>query len=203
MIKSYYLAKLLFKLRLPSFNHCEIDKTAKVSSGSVLARVRMGRYSYIGANTSVTDVNIGSFCSIAGDCHIGGGFHSTATVSTSPVFFGGRNFLKTNFANLPNVLPKIVEIGNDVWIGSGVYVKAGVKIGTGAVVGANAVVTHDVEPYSIIAGVPAGEIRKRFDDETIQKLLALAWWDWSEEKLKQYGEFFSDPEKLLCVAENE
>lgn len=67
-------------------------------------------------------------------------------------------------------------IGNDVWIGQGAFIKAGVHIGTGAVIGMGAVVTHDVEPYKIWVGNPARLIRKRFDDEMVQQLLASKWW---------------------------
>ena len=105
--------------------------------------------------------------------------------------------MRKNFAELPYEPSKTVEIGNDVWIGSGVYIKAGIKIGTGAIIGARSVVTHDIEPYSVVAGVPAKEIRKRFDEEAIRKLLELKWWDWPDEKLKKYGEYFNSPEKLF------
>ena len=95
--------------------------------------------------------------------------------------------------------PIVWAVENDVWIGSGVFIKAGVKIGSGAIIGANAVVTHDVEPYSIVAGVPAKEIRKRLDNETIERLLELKWWDWPDDKIRKYAEFFSDPVKLLSA----
>lgn len=202
MIKTYYLAKVLFKMRLPSFNHCEIDKTANVSAGSVFSKVKMGRYSYAGAATYATDARIGNFCSIGGEVHIGGGVHSLSTVSTSPVFLHGRNFLRTNFADISYSPSKTVKIGNDVWVGEGAYIKAGIKVGDGAIIGAHAVVTHDIAPYSVVAGVPAKEIRKRFDDETIEKLLVLSWWDWPDEKLKKYGQYFETPEKLLEAIEN-
>lgn len=76
-----------------------------------------------------------------------------------------------------------VMIGNDVWLGTDAAVMSGVTIGDGAVVGAYAVVTRDVEPYTIVAGNPARPIRKRFDDETIRKLLENRWWDWPREKI--------------------
>lgn len=197
MLKTYYLAKLLFKMRIPSFNRCTIDNTAKVNAGSVLAMATLGRYTYVGANTYITDAKIGNFCSIAGNCHIGGGIHPMDTVSTSPVFLRGRNFLGKNFAQIPYAPSETVEIGHDVWIGENAYIKAGVKIGTGAVIGAHAVVTRDVEPYSVVAGVPAKVLRKRFDDEVISRLLETQWWEWSDEKLAQYGSCFASPEKLL------
>ena len=78
-----------------------------------------------------------------------------------------------------------IIIGNDVWIGYEAVILAGVTIGDGAIIGTRAVVTKDVPPYSIVGGVPAKSIRKRFDDETIVELLRLKWWDWSEEKNAQ------------------
>ncbi|MCB1457648.1 MAG: antibiotic acetyltransferase, partial [Nitratireductor sp.] len=78
-----------------------------------------------------------------------------------------------------------VEIGNDVWIGHGAVIMPGVVIGHGAVVGANAVVTRNVGPYEIVAGVPARRLRMRFADNVIERLLALAWWDWPELQLHE------------------
>ena len=76
-------------------------------------------------------------------------------------------------------------IGNDVWIGYEAVIMSGVKIGDGAIIGTRAVVTKDVPPYTIVGGVPAKPIRRRFDDETIEKLESLRWWDWDCEKIKR------------------
>ena len=88
-----------------------------------------------------------------------------------------------------NMLPESERvcpgICNDVWIGYEALIMAGVHIGNGAIIAARAVVTKDVPPYTIVGGVPARPIRKRFTDDTIQKMEALKWWDWSYEKIKQ------------------
>ena len=76
-------------------------------------------------------------------------------------------------------------IGSDVWIGYEAVILSGVTIGDGAIIGTRAVVTKDVPPYTIVGGVPARPIRKRFDEKTIEKLEALRWWDWDEEKLRR------------------
>ena len=76
-----------------------------------------------------------------------------------------------------------IVVGNDVWIGYEAVILAGVTIGDGAVIGARAVVTKDVPPYTIVGGVPARPIRKRFSDENIARLLELKWWDWPEERI--------------------
>ena len=184
-------------MRISSFKNCSLDPTSKVDSECALSKVKLGRFSYVGSGTRITDTHIGNFCSIGGRCGIGGGIHPTNMVSTSPVFLSGRNILKKNFANIPYEPSKTVTIGNDVWIGEGVCIMSGVSIGDGAIIGAHAVVTKDVGPYSIVAGVPAKEIRMRFDSDTINKLLKIAWWTWSDEKISEFGSCFSDPQKLF------
>ena len=132
---------------------------------------------------------IGKFCSIA----CGAKFlmrsanHSLASLSTYPfpIFYEewGLDVRDITAAWTPK---GDIVIGNDVWIGYEAVVMAGVTIGDGAVIGARAVVTRDVPPYTIVGGVPAKEIRKRFPDETIGTLLKLRWWDWPEEKIQRY-----------------
>ena len=77
-----------------------------------------------------------------------------------------------------------IIVGNDVWIGYEAVIMSGVKIGDGAIIGTRAVVTKHVPPYTIVGGVPAKPIRRRFDDATIEKLEVLRWWDWDYEKIK-------------------
>ena len=78
---------------------------------------------------------------------------------------------------------KPVTIGHDVWIGHGAVIMPGITIGHGAVIGANAVVTRDVEPYMVVAGVPAKVLRPRFDPSVVERLLVLQWWDWTEDRI--------------------
>ena len=98
---------------------------------------------------------------------------------------------------------KTVRIGNDVWIGDGVYIKSGVTIGDGAVIGAHAVVVHDVPPYEIVAGVPAHVIRRRFSDETVERLLQIQWWNWPDDKLRKFSGAFDTPERLFEMLEKD
>jgi acetyltransferase-like isoleucine patch superfamily enzyme len=94
-----------------------------------------------------------------------------------------------------------MEIGNDVWVGYGAIICSGVNIGDGAVVGAGSVVTKDVEPYSIVVGNPARELKKRFSDEVIAELLRIKWWDWDKEKIDKHIKILcsGDIEKLLTI----
>lgn len=131
---------------------------------------------------------IGKFCSIA----CGAKFifncanHTLRSLSTYtfPLFFEEWDWPKSEVAASWDNKGDIV-IGNDVWIGYDAVIMAGVRIGDGAIIGTRAVVTKDVEPYSIVGGVPAKEIRKRFSPDLIEKLQSLQWWNWSQDKIKK------------------
>ena len=131
---------------------------------------------------------IGKFCSIACGAKFlfTSGNHSTKSLSTYtfPVFFDEWGLDAKNICDAWDNKGDIV-IGNDVWIGFEAVIMPGVKIGDGAIIATRAVVTKDVPPYTIVGGVPAKTIRRRFDDEMIKKLEAMRWWDWDEEKIKR------------------
>ena len=131
---------------------------------------------------------IGKFCSIACGAKFlfNSANHTMASLSTYPfpLFFDEWELEKTNVMDAWDNKGDIV-VGNDVWIGYEAVILAGVTIGDGAVIGARAVVTKDVPPYTVVGGVPAKPIKKRFNDETITELLKLKWWNWSEEKISQ------------------
>lgn len=130
---------------------------------------------------------IGKFCSIACGAKFmfTSGNHTLKSLSnyTFPVFFDEWNLPVSEIATAWDNKGDII-IGNDVWIGYEAVIMPGVKIGDGAIIGTRAVVTKDVEPYTIVGGVPAKPIRKRFDEATIEKLLKLEWWNWSKEKIQ-------------------
>lgn len=131
---------------------------------------------------------IGKFCSIA----CGAKFiftsanHNLGSLSTYPfpLFFEEWDLDKSNVTDAWDNKGDIV-IENDVWIGYEAVIMQGVTIGDGAIIGTRAVVTKDVPPYSIVGGVPAKPIRKRFSDEVISQLLVIKWWDWPDEKIKE------------------
>ena len=112
--------------------------------------------------------------------------HTLKSLSTYtfPLFFEEWDLQKADVATAWDNKGDII-IGNDVWIGYDAVIMAGVKIGDGAIIGTRAVVTKDVEPYSIVGGVPAKEIRKRFAPEVIEKIKSLQWWNWPEEKIQK------------------
>ena len=133
-------------------------------------------------------LKIGKFCSIA----CGSKFlftsanHTLGSLSTYtfPIFFDEWGLDAKNIRSAWDNKGDIV-IGNDVWIGYEAVILSGVTIGDGAIIGTRAVVTKDVPPYTIVGGVPAKPIRRRFDDETIAELLRLRWWDWDKEKISR------------------
>ncbi len=174
-----------------------VDVTAAVCSGTRLYRSALGRYSYVGRNSFITNCSIGNFCSIAGNCNIGGTGHPLNWVSTSSVFHKWDNILKKNFARHEYDIFQQTVIGNDVWIATNAMLKAGITVADGAVIGMGAVVTKNVGPYEIWAGNPAKCIRKRFDDETVKKLLESRWWDLPDEQIEMLAPYMTDVEKFL------
>jgi acetyltransferase-like isoleucine patch superfamily enzyme len=77
-----------------------------------------------------------------------------------------------------------INIGNDVWVGAKSTIMSGVKIGDGSIIGAGTTVTKDVPPYSIVVGNPGKIVKYRFDENQIEKLLKISWWDWTEDRIK-------------------
>jgi virginiamycin A acetyltransferase len=129
-------------------------------------------------------LHIGKFCMIASGAEfiMNGANHLVNAVSSYPFAIFGDDWAHAmEGKTYPN--KGDIVIGNDVWIGYQATILSGVTVGHGAIIGSKSVVASDVPPYSIVAGNPARIIRKRFDDETIEKLLALAWWDWDLEKI--------------------
>ena len=131
---------------------------------------------------------IGKFCSIA----CGARFifncanHTLNSLSTYtfPLFFEEWDLNVKDISSAWDNKGDIT-IGNDVWIGYEAVIMSGVTIGDGAIIGTRALVTKDVPPYTIVGGVHAKPIRKRFDDKTIEKLLQIKWWGWPKEKIEK------------------
>lgn len=179
----------------------------------------IGAFTYIGGLSTVARhiKKIGRFCSIATNVSIGLTEHPTNFLSAHHIFEGGgviqmsSQELKDYHAFNKELVVEAaalweqqqaedkVSIGNDVWIGDGVLISRGVTIGDGAVIASRAVVTKSVEPYTIVAGIPARPIKKRFSEELIGKLLEL---DWTKYGLKAlYGVPMHDPYKAVDIIE--
>lgn len=168
---------------------CEIPVSiAAVCKGTI----SVGFMSYLGKGSEVYGpALIGRFCSIAPDVVIGPTNHPLDTLSTHLICFknngpfGNSDIFKQWVGGEPIKKNKVrTEIGHDVWIGRNVTIMRGVKIGSGSVIAAGSVVTKDVQPYSIIGGVPGKLIKMRFDKNVIDKLLAIEWWNYDLSQVK-------------------
>lgn len=165
--------------------------------------MKVGRHTYGHEQITVrhwgepAELTIGSFCSIADRVEVFlGGNHRVDWVTTYPFpAFGERWQAAREIAGHPGTNGD-VAIGNDVWIGSSVTIMSGVTIADGAAIAASSCVTQDVAPYAIVGGNPARLLRNRFDASTVERLLAIRWWDWSDERIEANIE-------LLCSGDIE
>lgn len=171
---------------------------------AILNNVKLGNYTYVGADTYIKNATIGHFCSIAAECRIGLGIHPVDLVSTHPSFYAPKHEWSLHpDTNVGIVEYKDIEIGNDVWIGTRATIVDGVKIGNGAIIAAGAIVTKDVPPYAIVGGVPAAIIRYRFSAGEIAALEELQWWNWPVQKIKQHKTRFLNLTSFISYFRNE
>jgi acetyltransferase-like isoleucine patch superfamily enzyme len=174
----------------------KLGKYSMIRKGSEVYNVLLGDYSYIsGPNSYVEDAIIGKYCSIARNVIIGVSGHNYEWVTTSPIITSkSYGFINENVLEPQKEIP---VIGNDVWVGLNVVIMRGVVIGDGAVIAAGSVVTKNVEPYSITAGIPAKHIKYRFNIDQISNLIAIKWWDWNDDKIKNNSELFYDIDEFI------
>lgn len=167
----------------------------------------IGLGTYIGKNSEIIYAHIGRFCSIADNVRIGLGTHPTSKfVTTHPsLYYNTSNVLGYTYTEKELFNPykwlddnnTLVKIGNDVWIGCNVIIMDGITIGDGAVIAAGAVVSKDVEPYSIVGGVPTKHIKYRFNQEQIDKLKKIKWWNHDDIWINNNAHLFDDIDVFL------
>lgn len=157
---------------------------ASVNNSVLGKRTTVGRYS------KIAEADMGAYCSVAWDVTIGALVHPIDRVTCHAFSYREQFGLAASNKPLPR---KRTKIGNDVWIGCGAIIIAGVTVGDGAIIGAGSVVTADVEPYSIVVGVPAKRLRYRFDDETIVRLKNLEWWNLPDAVISSNMNLFEHP----------
>jgi len=179
-----------------------VDKESVLGGHNYLAqrskviKSKLGLFSYINFDSVISNSEVGRFCCIGPESWVGGiGSHPTDWKSTHRMFYSSNNSAWKGFAYKNDFTEvKKTIVGNDVWIGARCTILDGVTIGDGAIIATGSIVVKDVAPYSIVGGVPAKQIKKRFDDETISALLAEKWWDIPINEIKrlsQNGDFYN------------
>lgn len=174
-------SRLYFK---PKFgNNVTISKGRKFYYGEV----KFGRGVRIAANSVFSNLDVGNYTVFAEHFRMYVVHHDYTAFSINDILnkrvYKKRKILRNNLHEPNETTEKKTYIGADCWIGEFVTVKPGVKIGDGAIVAGGSIVTHDVEPFSIVGGVPAKFIKWRFDEDTRGFLSKLEWWNWPEEKI--------------------
>ncbi len=171
----------------------------EIGPDSWLAESELGAYSYLAGANQIIYSTIGRFCSIAALVRINPGNHPLDRVTQHHLTYRRSQYGfgpdDTGFFQWRR--DHHCTIGHDVWIGHGGVIMPGVTVGTGAVVGSGAVVTRDVEPYTIVAGVPARPIRPRFPAPIAEALLRSAWWEWDHATLTERFDDLLDVERFV------
>ena len=190
--------KLIFRYSCKITDDSSFEGANKILDRTIF-RGRLGYGSYI-MKDSCVEAYIGRFTSIAPRFITNKGMHpyKSPYVSTCPMFYSLKEQNGYTFAKhqaFEEERPFAV-IGNDCWIGENVFMVGGVKVGDGAVVLSGAVVTKDIEPYSIVGGVPAKQVGYRYDAKTIQFLLEICWWNQPLSWLEEHWQLFNNIEEL-------
>ena len=176
------------------------NASSKVKYGSPYSfrNVEIGDFTYVAANSTISNTKIGKFCSIGPNFFCGAGIHPVNGISTSPTFYSTTGQNGTILATENKIIEeKEILIGNDVFIGVNVTILDDIKIGNGAIIGAGSIVTKDIPAYAVAVGVPAKVVKYRFEDDVIEKLQALQWWNFAEEQLKDVEKYFFDVQGFL------
>lgn len=162
-----------------------------IQRNALIYSSRIGKYSYTGKNFTMWHADVGAFCSISWNVGIGGDNHDYNRVTTHAFLYSPYMGLMGDNESSYERFQGHCKIGNDVWIGANAVICRDLVVGDGAVIAAGAVVTHDVEPYTIVAGVPARPLKKRFDDETVERLLKIRWWEFEDEVIRNHFSLFN------------
>ncbi len=166
---------------------CTFGRFVEIGKGSRLAFSTLDDYSYCDRYADITNATVGKFANIAAFCRIGPTDHPLHTASLhhfmyrSPDYWDDTEVDADFFAHRRS---RRAVIGHDTWLGHNTVIKPEVTIGDGAVVASGAVVTKDVPPYMIVAGVPAKPLRERQPKAIAERLMALAWWDWDHQRIR-------------------
>ena len=172
---------------------CEITESTfgayvEIGRGSRVGYSHFSDYSYCDRYADIANAQIGKFSNIASFARIGATDHPLQTAALHHFLYRSDQYwedAEPDAEFFARRRARIARIGHDTWIGAGAMIKPEVTVGHGAVVAAGALVTKDVEPYVIVAGTPATPLRRRQPPEIAERLIALSWWDWSHERLRE------------------
>jgi phosphonate metabolism protein (transferase hexapeptide repeat family) len=164
----------------------QLGQFTDVAERVILAECEVGDYTYIERHVEAIYTTIGKFCAIAANARLNALNHPMHRISQHKITYRPNEYFvhaKVDKAFREQRQNAKVTIGHDVWIGHGAIILPGLNIGHGAVVAAGSVVTKDVEPYAIVAGVPAKRIKWRFQKSIRERIIELSWWDWPQDRL--------------------
>lgn len=165
----------------------EFGAYVEVGRGSRILNTEFGDYSYCDRNADIANASVGKFANLAACTRIGATDHPLNTAACHHFLYRSASYwddAEDDAAFFSRRRAKRVSIGHDTWIGHGAVIRPEVRMGHGAVVAAGAVVTKDVEPYTVVAGVPARLLRARQPRPIADRLIALGWWDWDHDRLR-------------------
>jgi len=175
------------------------EPPVRIHAGVTMRHCAIGAYSYVSNASNLRYVTCGRYCSIGDRIDTSPPNHPKHWLSTSEFLYNDKFEQGLEPVPLDFEPQQPITIGNDVWIGSRVTIMGGVTIGDGAIVALGAVVTKDVAPYTIVGGVAARPLRKRFDDALIEQLLAFKWWRYDIGAARRAGLQidWKDPQRAL------
>jgi len=204
VVKNYHLAVYKYKYPTCAFHSGSIisntsfDNYNIIFNDVIIDSCNIQAHTYIQKKATIFNADIGKFCSIASYVSIGPGMHKTDGLSTHPVFYLNNTPLIKKYSKFDLFeSSKKTIIGHDVWIGEKAIIIDGITIGNGAIIAAGSVVTKNVQPYSIVGGVPAKLIRMRFDQDTIVKINEAEWWNNSDEWFTENYLLFSNTDQFV------
>lgn len=174
-------------------NNVTFEEYNEIGIYNFIENTDFGRFSYTGQFCFIQNTKVGRYVNIAASVRIGPTDHPMERPTLHHFTYRPQMYsfdIEQEKEWFDHRASRVTTIGHDTWIGHGAIILPEITIGNGAVVGSGAIVTKDVPPYAIVVGVPAKIVRYRFDDETIDRLQKLKWWDWEIDKIKEnYSDF--------------
>lgn len=178
----------------------KVGEVCQLFDDAMLCYSGMGDMTYLSRRSCAFSSKIGKYCSISWNVSIGPGNHDFQRITSHAMLYAKRFGMINDISErYYNQYDKETLIGNDVWIGCNVVIMRGVHVGDGAVIGANAVITKDVPPYTIVGGVNK-IIKPRFEDDIIEKLLEIRWWDYPISSIKNCIGLIAEEPSLETLA---